>query len=310
MKAKYSIVVPVYNEEQAIPYFYKAITKTMTELGEPYEVIFVNDGSRDKTAEIIKDLSSKDKCIKLLSFSRNFGQMAAIFCGLEHAEGDAVIDMDVDLQDPVEVIPLMIEKWKQGYDVVHGKRKARKGESWFKKLTSKIYLKFIRLISGLKIPENVGEFKLFDRKVVEAFKSMPEQDRFLRGATAWVGFKQTEVEFVRQERSAGKTKYSLKKMVKFASKGIVSMSTFPLSLASIAGVAFSIGTTITFTTFIILACLKIYLPLAAWLFPTITCCFAFLFSIMGFNNIYLKRIYQECQNRPRYIVAEKVNIEE
>lgn len=310
MKAKYSIVVPVYNEEQAIPIFYKEISKTMSSLGEPYEVIFVNDGSRDKTAEIVKKIAERDKSVKLYSFSRNFGQLPAIFCGLENSTGDAVICMDVDLQDPVEVVPMMIEKWKEGFDVVHGRRTIRKGESWFKKLSSKIYLGFIKKISNLDIPSNVGEFKLMDRKVIETIKQMPEQDRFLRGVTAWVGYKQTFVDFERKERAAGKTKYSLSKMVKFASRGVVSMSTFPLSLAGIAGVLFSVLSTICFTTFIILAINQITLPLAAWLFPTITCCFAFLFSILAFNNIYIRRIYQEVQNRPRYIVAEKVNVDE
>ena len=145
MKAKYSIVVPVYNEEQAIPIFYKAVTKTMKSLNEPYEVVFVNDGSRDRTVEIIKKIAEIDKSIKLVSFSRNFGQQAAIFCGLENAVGEAVICMDVDLQDPVEVVPKMIEKWKQGYDIVHGRRTVRKGENWFKKITSKIYLFFLKL---------------------------------------------------------------------------------------------------------------------------------------------------------------------
>lgn len=307
MKAKYSIVVPVYNEEQAIPIFYQAITKTMREIGEPYEVILVNDGSRDASVEIIKQLAQQDENFKLLSLSRNFGQLPAIFCGLEHAQGDAVICMDVDLQDPVEVIPLMIAKWKEGYDVVHGKRKQRRGEGFFKKITSKLYLKFIRSISGLDIPANVGEFKLFDRKVIETFKQMPEHGRFLRGATAWVGFKQTEVEFVRNVRAAGKTKYSLKKMLKFAGRGIVSMSTFPLNIAGICAGLFGGLSLAAFLTFIVLACCKIFVPLAAWLFPTIGCCFAVMFAVLQFNNIYIRRIYEEVQNRPRYILAETVN---
>lgn len=310
MKAKYSIVVPVYNEEQTIPIFYKAITKTMRELDEPYEVIFVNDGSKDKTAAIVKKLAEIDKSIKLISFSRNFGQQAAIFCGFSYAVGDAVVCMDVDLQDPVEVVPQMIAKWKEGYEIVHGRRTVRKGENWFKKITSKIYLFFLKKITKLDIPANVGEFKLLDRKVVDTLKNMPEQDRYLRGISAWVGYKQCFVDFERKERVAGATKYSLPKLVKLAWRSVVSMSTFPLSFAAIAGVAFSLISTAGFTTFIILAINKIYLPLAAWLFPTITCCFAFLFSIMGFNNIYIKRIYQEVQNRPRYIVAERINIEE
>ena len=191
MKAKYSIVVPVFNEELSIPLFYKAITPVMQQLNEPYEIIFVNDGSRDNTINVLKNLANSDKNVKILSFSRNFGQQNAIFCGFEHSSGEAVIPIDVDLQDPVEVIPQMIEKWKEGYDIVHGRRTKRKGESFFKKITSSIYLKFLKKISGLDIPKNVGEFKLFDRKVIDTFLSMPEHDRYIRGVSAWVGFKQT-----------------------------------------------------------------------------------------------------------------------
>lgn len=310
MKTKYTIVVPVYNEEQAIPIFYKAITKTMKSLNEPYEVVFVNDGSRDRTCDIIKKLSDMDKAVKLLSFSRNFGKQAAIFCGLEHSSGDAVICMDVDLQDPVEVVPKMIEKWKEGYDIVHGRKIVRRGDNWLRKISSKIYLFFLKKLSGLSIPSDVGEFKLLDRKVVDSIKTMREQESSLRGMSAWVGYKQTFVDFERNERSAGKTTNSVKKRVKTAGCTVVSMSTFPLSLATIAAVVFSLVSTAGFTTFIIMAINNHFLPLAAWLFPTITCCFAFLFSIMGFNNIYVKRIYQEVQNRPRYIVAEKINVDE
>lgn len=308
MKAKYSIVVPIYNEEKAIPLFYDAVTRVMDGLNEPYEVIFVNDGSKDHSTDVVKNLIEKDKRIKLVSFSRNFGQLPAIYCGFEHAEGDAVVCMDVDLQDPVEVVPMMIEKWKQGYEVVHGKRTKRKGESFLKKITSTLYLKFIRLISGLNIPENVGEFKLFDRKVIEVFKSMPEHDMYLRSSSIWVGFKQAEVEFVRQERSAGKTNYSLKKLFKIAAKGIVNMSTLPLNIAGICSLIFGLGSLVCFTTFVVLACCKIFLPLTAWLFPTITVCFAILFGVHAMNNVYVKRIYQESQNRPKFIVAERVNI--
>lgn len=310
MKAKYSIVVPVYNEQEAIPLFYKAVVPVMDKLNEPYELIFVNDGSRDNTLLVLKDLASKDARVKVLSFSRNFGQQAAIFCGFEHAEGDAVVDIDVDLQDPVEAIPMMIEKWKEGYDIVHGKRKVRKGESFFKKITSKMYLKFLQKISGLKIPKNVGEFKLFDRKVIEVMKSMPEQDRYLRGITSWVGFKQTEVEFVRNERSAGETKYSVKKLFKLAGRSIISLSTWPLGFAMTTGLVLGFLSVACFITFIVLACCKIFVPLVAWLFPTIAIMFSISFVLNGLSNIYLRRTYEEVQNRPRYIVAEEINFKD
>lgn len=309
MKPKYSIIIPVFNEQEAIPLFYDAVIPVMDSLNEPYEIIFVNDGSRDNTLQILQDLAKKDNRIKVLSFSRNFGQQAAIFCGFENSSGDAVIPIDVDLQDPVEVIPKMIEKWKEGYDIVHGKRTKRKGESFFKKATSAMYLKFIKGISGLNIPKNVGEFKLFDRKVVDVMVSMDEHDRYLRGLSAWVGFKQTEVEFVRNERSAGETKYSVKKLFKLAGRSVISLSTWPLSLSMKTGIFCGALSVIAFITFIVLACCKIVLPLTAWFFPTIGLFFSILFVLNGFTNIYLRKTYEEVQNRPRYIVAEKLNFD-
>lgn len=309
MKAKYSIIVPVYNEEKAIPLFYDAITPVMQNLNESYEVIFVNDGSRDNTLNVLKEIAQKDTRIKVVNFSRNFGQQAAIFCGFEHSEGDAIIDIDVDLQDPVEAIPEMIKKWKEGYDIVHGKRTKRKGETFFKKITSTIYLKFLKMISGLDIPKNVGEFKLFDRKVIDVMLSMPEHDRYIRGITAWVGFKQTEVEFVRNERSAGETKYSVKKLLKLAGRSITAMSTWPLSLAMILGTLISFTAGICMTVFTILAAIQINIPLVAWLFPFVGIITSIILMSHGITNIYLRKTYEEVQNRPRYIVADQINFD-
>ncbi len=307
---KYSIIVPVYNEQDTIKIFYDAITPVMKNLNEPYEVIFVNDGSMDNTLNILKELALSDKNVKYLSFSRNFGQQAAIFCGYEHSSGEAVITIDVDLQDPVEVIPEMIKKWKEGYEVVHGKRKKRKGETFFKKFTSKLYLKFIQGISGLKIPQNVGEFKLLDRKVVNTLINMPEHGRYLRGLTSWVGFKQTEVEFVRNERVAGTTKYSLKKLVKLATGSVVTLSTWPLTISAKLGLLGGFLSLACFITFIVLSCCKIFLPLAAWLFPTITMLFSISFVLNGLTNVYLRKTYEEVQNRPRSIVSESGNFDD
>ena len=309
MKAKYSIIVPVYNEQESVPLFVEAINPIMNNLNEEYEIIFVNDGSKDNTLNILKNYANKDHHIKYINFARNFGQQAAIFCGLEHSSGDAVVIMDVDLQDPVEVIPLMIDKWKEGYEIVHGKRTKRKGETFFKKITTSMYLKFLQSISGLKIPKNVGEFKLLDRKVVDVINAMPEHDRYLRGLTSWIGFKQTEVEFERKERQAGETKYTLKKMLRLAGNGIISYSTWPLSLSMKTGITFGFLSLVCFITFIVLACCKIFLPLTAWLFPTIVLMFSIMFVIIGFNNIYLRRTYEETRNRPRYIVEETKNFD-
>lgn len=310
MKAVYSIVVPVYNEEQSIPIFYDAVLPVLNKLIAPYEIIFINDGSKDKTLDILKTIAEKDKNVKVVSFARNFGQQAAIFAGLKHTSGDATIIMDVDLQDPVEVIPLMIDKWKEGFDIVHGKRTKRKGESFFKKVTSSIYLKFLQTISGLKIPKNVGEFKLIDRKVVDIINSMPEHDKYLRALTSWVGFRQTEIEFVRNERAAGETKYSVKKLIKLAGNSIVSFSSYPLTISMKTGLFFGFLSIACFITFIVLSCCKIFLPLNAWLFPTIVLMFSISFVINGFSNIYLRRTYDETRNRPQSIIQETINFDE
>lgn len=309
MLPKYSIIVPVYNEEQAIPLFYERIIPVMDTTKETYEIIFINDGSRDNTYSILKDLANKDKRIKVIDFSRNFGQQAAILCGFKEAKGQAVINIDVDLQDRPEAILEMISKWKEGYEVVHGRRTVREGETFFKKFTSTAYTKFVATITGLSIPAKVGDFKLFDRSVIDTICDLPEHNRFLRGITSWVGYKQTFVEFDRDKRVAGETKYNVKKLFKLAKDGIVANSDYPLSLSLKHGITLTILSSLCFATFIVLACFKIVLPLTAWLFPTI----AFIASILmihnGLTNLYISRIYDEVKGRPNYIVREKINIQ-
>lgn len=309
MAVKYSVVVPCFNEEATIPAFYEAIIPVMEQTKEKYEVIFVNDGSKDKTEEILTDIASKDIRVKVINFSRNFGQQAAILAGFSEAQGEAVIDIDVDLQDPVEAILPMIEKWKEGFEVVHGKRLVRKGETFLKKATSSIYTKFYKNITGLSIPKNCGDFKLFDRKVIDVITSMPERDRFLRGITEWVGFKQTFVEFERKERVAGETKYTVKKLFKLATNGIVANSAYPLSFSMKFGIFGGVMSCLAFVAFIVLAICKINLPLVAWLFPTITLLFSISWVFNGLSNIYTSRTYFEVQDRPKYIIREKINFD-
>ena len=308
MQTKYSIVVPVFNEEQSIPLFYERIIPVMDKTNEPYEIIFVNDGSKDNTYNILVDLASKDKRVKVIDFSRNFGQQAALLSGFKESKGEAVIDIDVDLQDRPEAILEMIEKWKEGYEVVHGRRTVREGETFFKKFTSTAYTKFIASITGLNIPEKVGDFKLFDRKVIDTICSLPEHNRFLRGITSWVGYKQAFVEFDRDKRAAGETKYTVKKLIKLAKDGIIANSDYPLSLPLKHGIFLSVSSIICFLTFIILACFKIFLPLTAWLFPTITLIASIMMIHTGLNNLYISRIYDEVKGRPNYIIREKINL--
>ena len=306
MKPKYSFVVPIFNEEANIMKFFKELKQTMDNLQEDYEIVFVDDGSRDNSLKVLKQLANVDKNVKIVSLTRNFGKKSAIFCGLKKSLGQAVIVLSADLQQPIETIPKMIEKWKEGYNIVHGRIK---NVNCIKKAALKIFAWATKLISGFKIPALTDDFKLLDRAVVDEICAMSESEFSLRCAAAFVGRKQTFVDYERRVRYEGKNKRSSISKLKNAGREISSISTFPLSLASIAGVAFSVVSTIAFTTFIILAGNKIYLPLAAWLFPTITCCFAFLFSIMGFNNMYLRRMYVESLNRPKYIINEEINLD-
>ena len=308
--SKYSIVVPAYNEEATLRLFYQAAVPVFETLNEEFEMIFVNDGSTDKTGEILTELARQDKRVKVCRFSRNFGQQAALLCGLEQATGDAVIAMDADLQDSPCAALEMVKKWKEGYEIVHGKRKSRKGESAFKKRTADMFYKLASKITGLDIPQNVGDFKLYDRKVVNAILSMPEHDRLLRAQTAWVGFKQTFVEFDRTERVAGKSHYTLKKMVKLAQSGILPNTEAGLMFPIKTGLLLGVASVACFITFIVLACLGIeFGGLTAWLFPTIGLVGSLTLVCQGRANLHTAMIYREVQNRPKYIVAEKLNLE-
>lgn len=308
---KYSIIVPAYNEEKSLQLFYDAVTPMMEGLNEEYEMIFVNDGSRDETKDILRGLAEKDKRVKVCNFSRNFGQQAALLCGLKESSGEAVIAMDADLQDPPEVALQMIEKWKEGFDVVHGKRRKRKGETVFKKATAFFFYRFMRKITGLDMPADVGDFKLYDRKVVDAILSMGEHDRLLRAQVTWVGFKQTFIEFDRPERVAGETHYTLKKMIKLAESGIFPNTDYTLTLPIKLGLALGFASVACFITFIALACCDVWFGgLTAWLFPTVAALVAVVLVCQGMANIHTAMIYKEVQNRPKYVVAEKLNFED
>ncbi len=308
---KYSIVVPAYNEEQTLQIFYDTVTPIFDGLQEAYEMIFVNDGSRDKTAEVLKRLAEKDKRVKVCNFSRNFGQQAALLCGLQASSGQAVIAMDADLQDPPAVALQMIEKWKEGYEIVHGKRKKRKGETVFKRASARLFYRFTRKITGIELQRDSGDFKLYDRKVVDILLSMGEHDRLLRAQVAWVGFKQTCVEFDRPERVAGETHYTLKKMVKLAESGIFPNTDYTLTFPLKLGLLFGFLSVACFIAFAVLALCGVYFGgLVAWLFPTVGLAAAILLVCQGLANMHTAMIYKEVQNRPKYIVSEKINFDE
>ena len=307
---RYSIVVPAYNEEKTVALFYEAITPVMQSLGEAYELIFVNDGSSDDTQKELNILADKDERVKVCTFSRNFGQQAAMLCGLEHASGDAVVTMDADLQDEPKVVLQMIDKWKEGNQIVHGKRLKRRGETVFKKATASLFYGFTRKITGMELPSNVGDFKLYDRTVVDVLLSMGEHDRLLRAQTAWIGFKQAFVEFDRPERVAGTTHYSVKKMVKLAQAGIFPNTDYTLTLPIKLGLLLGGLSVACFIVFIALACAGVsFGGLTAWLFPTLGSFTAVILVCQGLANMHTAMIYREVQNRPKYIVADKRNFE-
>ncbi len=307
---QYSIVVPAYNEEGSLQIFYDTVIPVLDSLREEYELLFVNDGSLDKTGEILRSLAEKDKRVKVCSFSRNFGQQAAIFCGLEHAQGKAVIVMDADLQDPPKVALEMIEKWKEGYDIVHGKRIKRKGETVFKRATASLFYKFTRKITGMELQRNSGDFKLYDRKVVDVVTSLSEHDRLLRSQAAWVGFRQTCVEFERPERVAGKSHYTLKKMCKLAENGILPNTEYTLTLPLKLGLLFGFFSVACFIAFIVLQCVGVaFGGLLAWVFPSMGLCLAVILVCQGLANLHLAMVYKEVQNRPKYILTERINLE-
>ncbi len=308
---KYSIIVPAYNEEKTLQLFYDALTPVMQSTGESYELIFINDGSTDETKTILDKLTQTDKRVKACHFSRNFGQQSALFCGLQKSSGNAVIAMDADLQDPPEVALQMIEKWKEGYQIVHGKRKKREGETAFKRGTASLFYKLTRKLTGLDVPQNTGDFKLYDRQVVNALLSLTERDRLLRVQTAWIGFKQTFVEFDRPERIAGETHYTVKKMVKLAKAGIFPNTEFTLSFPLKLGFILGLLSVACFIAFIILSGCGVYFGgLTAWLFPSLALGVSLVTICQGVSNIHLNMVYKEVQNRPQYIIAEEKNFEE
>ena len=234
---KISIVIPMYNEHEIANMCYKRINEVIKQLNNyEYEIIFINDGSKDNTQLILEEIAKEDKNVKILSFSRNFGHQAAVTAGIKYVTGDAIVIMDADLQDPPELIPDMLKLWEDGNEVIYGKRKARKGESLFKLMTAKMFYNTLNALSDVDIPKDTGDFRLVDRKVVDTINNLPEHNKFLRGLFRWVGYKQYAYEYERQERKAGKTKYPLKKMLKLASDGIVSFSTKPLKIVGGLGI--------------------------------------------------------------------------
>lgn len=305
-KPCYSIIAPVFNEEGNLEELYRRVRETMESTGEPWELILVNDGSADRSAEIMRRLNAQDGRVKTVEFARNFGHQLAVTAGLDFAAGQAIIVIDADLQDPPSVILQMIGKWKEGYEIVYAVRTERKGESWFKEFTAKFFYRLIYRITDINIPLDTGDFRLIDAKVAATLNTMRERHRFIRGMTSWIGFKQTGVEYVREERFAGSTHYPFKKMFKFALDAITGFSYFPLQMATYAGFAIA-GLSALGAILVIYA--RLFLASQAFYGQATTLVVVlFLGGIqlitLGIIGEYLGRIYDEVKGRPLYVVRQ------
>lgn len=299
-----SVVVPCYNEQEVLMQTHARLTQVLSPMRVPYEIIYVDDGSRDETLSILKGLHREDAHVVVISFARNFGQQAASSAGLDASRGQAVVLIDADLQDPPELIPQMIELWQQGVEVVYGKRKKRAGENLFKKMTSALYYRIFRWLSDSNAPLDTGDFRLMDRKVVDALNAMGEHNRYLRGMVNWVGFTQQAIEFDRKERAAGQTKYGLKQMLRLASDGIFSFSIKPLTLATRIGGLVTFGAVAAWIVQLILRISGYVFRFSDVALVGLFFLMGILFMCLGLMGSYLGRISEESKNRPIYIVSE------
>jgi len=302
-----SLIVPAFNEQDVLFASYERMSAAMRALPYEYEIIYVDDGSRDTTAEKLKEIAQKDERVKVLFFSRNFGHQLAVTAGMDASKGDALIIIDIDLQDPPEVISKMVEAWESGAEIAYGKRVKREGETFLKKFTAHVYYRLLTSMSAYPIPLDTGDFRLLDRKVADVFLKMREHNRFLRGMSAWMGFQAVPVEYVRQERFAGKTKYTLKKMLKLAMDGMLGFSYTPLTLAGYMGTTV---TALSLMGFIAVFICALTVGAAPWLWGL--CGLALLNGItlmaLGMEGAYMNRMYDELKGRPLYIVKDSMNI--
>ena len=300
-----SIIIPIFNEEDSISELYSRLHSSVSQITSNFELIFINDGSRDKSLLKIIELSKSDDKVFYLNFSRNFGHQIAVTAGLDICSGNAIVIIDADLQDPPELIPELYKKYKEGYEVVYAKRAKRKGESWFKLITAKIFYKLLRRVTTINIPVDTGDFRLIDKKIVEYLKLMPEQNKFLRGQISWLGFRQTHVEYNRDSRKYGNTGYTFSKMLHFALDGITSFSDKPLTLVTKSGI---------FVSFLSFLAILWTLYGHYVLKTTITGWTSLIISTMFFGGIqlisvgviglYVSRINKNVNNRPLYIIEQ------
>ena len=304
MEKLLSLVVPAFNEEEAMEQSFERTYRAMSSIGYPFEIIYIDDGSRDRTWEIISRLAREHEEVKALRFSRNFGHQLAVTAGMDEAKGDAVIIMDADLQDPPEVIADMVKAWEQGADIAYGKRLHRKGETAAKKFTAWCYYRLLNFMSAYPIPLHTGDFRLLDKAVADEFKVLREHNRFLRGMSAWLGYNAVPVEYVREERRTGKNKYTLKKMLRLAADGIFGFSSRPLTLIGWAGLAVLCIALLGLIATI--ACAAVTgVPGWLWAVCALVLLDGVILCAMGVQGAYTQRIYDEVKGRPLYIIKER-----
>jgi dolichol-phosphate mannosyltransferase len=308
---KYSLIIPIYNEEETIRELYRRVSAVMDSLDDSVELILINDGSGDRSLKLMRELQERDARVCYISFARNFGHQAAVTAGLNFARGQVIVVLDADLQDPPELIPKMIESWQAGYHVVYAQRTKRKKESWFKRLTAYVFYRLLRQLADVDIPADTGDFCLMDRQVVEVLNSMPERNRYIRGLRAWIGFRQTAVKFERDPRFAGEVKYTFKKSLALAINSLVSFSKIPLRLSTYLGLFSALIA-------LLMALLVLYWRLQQPDSPvtglaTILIAVFFLGSVqlisIGILGEYIGRIYEEVKGRPAYTIAEIAGLE-
>jgi dolichol-phosphate mannosyltransferase len=307
-RPRYSLVVPVFNEQAVLPMLLLRLERLLQELDGAAEAIFVDDGSSDCSAIVLRQKAKDDPRFRYIGLSRNFGHQVAITAGMDAARGDAIVVMDADLQDPPEVVGEMIALWKEGYEVVYGRRLSREGEGRFKTWTASLFYRLLARLSSVDIPRDTGDFRLIDRKVLEAFRAMPERDRFVRGMFAWLGFRQTEVAFHRLPRPAGETKYPLFKMLRLAINGVVGFSDAPLRLAIWAGFAVSGCAALYALTIVVRALSGDPSLVVGWASTIIIVSFLSGINMIltGLMGLYVGSIYNEVKRRPLYVVREEI----
>jgi glycosyltransferase involved in cell wall biosynthesis len=304
-----SLVLPIYNEQEVIPELHRQLQGFLAKLGVSAEVIFVNDGSRDASMELLREIATAEPRYRVVSFARNFGHQTAITAGVDFARGQAVVVMDADLQDPPEVVLEMMEKWRAGFDVVYGRRRQRQGETWFKLVTARAFYRVFAAMIPIDVPLDTGDFRLMSRRVVVALRELRETHRFVRGMVAWVGFKQTEVLYDRPGRFAGETKYPLRKMMRFALDGITSFSVLPLRFATYVGMLMIVAS-VGVIVWALVAKYAMHQVVQGW--TAIMIVIAIFSSVqllmIGILGEYIGRIYEEVKRRPLYVVGDTVNV--